>query len=555
MRFWRSLCERPAETFPSRLSGNTALAVSRRRALLALLVLICLVPRAWAAWRWNILWADTVTYLKAAESLERGDLESAFSVLGLNVYPIILIRLRRLNVDWTAAGEWWSVAMATLAVLPLFGWVRRQFDYRVATAACLLYAVHPKLVAFSPLIIRDPTFWFLFNLTLYLAWRAAVEIRWWLFLAGGVALTLAVHTRSEGWVLLVPVVLWPALRMPRAVGRRGRLMLGTMVCVATIPASVTVVNVTWLRECPRWEMVRAGHQAIFRRWFESLGEPADRQPPVLRQDSAAPKVPAPLNVPPSGFTLLRKLAVRFVKAYTYVPLLLGLVGLWGWRRVFFRRDHLVVSLMAALLLAMTAIRYSQYELDIRYFLPVVFVSFPWMALGLLATIDWIAETTQRRIAWSPRRRAGLAAGVAVAVAVAGSFSMKTSAEPLMRQRAELGGWILQRLGPNRSIAAEVKARELIVYYARGEWVGKSRLPLIRKRQPDVVLLEDNSWNRSYWAACSENLLRTKGIRYDRVGEERLPPGCEGFLVLVRSTGGDSSDVDYAARARTPATSR
>ncbi|HUT10690.1 MAG TPA: glycosyltransferase family 39 protein [Thermoguttaceae bacterium] len=533
MRFWRSLCESPAETFPNRLSGDTVGAVSRRRVLLALLVLVCLVPRVWAALRWNILWADTVTYLEATESLERGDLESAFSVLGLNVYPIILLWLRRLDVDWTAAGEWWSVAMATLAVLPLFGWVRRQFDDRVAAVACLLYALHPKLVAFSPLIIRDPTFWFLFHLTLYLAWRAAVEIRWRLFLAAGAALTLAVHTRSAGWVLLVPVILWPALRVPSAAGRRRRLVLGTMVCVAAIPVSVAVVNATWLRECPRWEMARAAHKNILQRWYESLDEPLAPKPSVLQQETAAPKYPAPLNVPPSGFTLLRKLAVRFVKAYTYVPLLLALAGLWGWRRVFFRRDHQVVSLMALLMLAMIGIRYSQYGLDIRYFLPVVCVSFPWMALGLSATIDWIARTTQRRIAWSPRRRVWLAAGVVVAVVAAGSFDMKTSAGPLMHQRAELGGWILQRFGPNRSIAAEANARELIVYYARGNFVGKSRLSVIRDLRPDLVVLENNPWNRDYWAACSETLVSRRGLRYDRVDEDRLPPGCRDVLVLVR----------------------
>jgi len=532
----------PAETFPNRLSGDTQLLAAHRRALLVLLVLICLVPRAWAAWRWNILWADTITYLAATESLERGDLESAFSSLGLNVYPVVLLWLRRLDVDWTVAGQWWSVAMATLAVLPLFGWVRRQFDDRVAALACLLYAVHPKLVAFSPLIIRDPTFWFLFNLTLYLAWRAAVEIRRRLFPAAGAALTLAVHTRSAGWVLLVPVILWPALRVRSAAGRRRRLVLGTMVCVAAIPVSVAVVNLTWLRECPRWEMVRSYHITIFQRWLESLDQPPVQKPPVEQQHAttpgtSAPKVPAPLNVPPSGLTLLRKLAVRFVKAQTYVPLLLALAGLWGWRGVFFRPDHQVMSLMCLLLLAMIAIRYSQYELDIRYFLPVVCVSFPWMALGLSATIAWIARSTQRWIAWKARRRACLAAGVAIVVAAAGLFDMKTAAEPLMRQRAELGGWILRYFGPGRSIAAEVTATELIVYYARGQLLGKGRLPVFRKQKPDIIVLEDNPWNRDYWAACSETLERRWGLRYDRVEEDRLPPGCRDLLVLVRGDEG------------------
>ena len=47
--------------------------------------------------------------------------------------------------------------MSSLTVLPLFGWTRRQFDDRLATIACLLYAVHPKLIEWSPELVRDPS--------------------------------------------------------------------------------------------------------------------------------------------------------------------------------------------------------------------------------------------------------------------------------------------------------------------------------------------------------------------------------------------------------------
>ena len=57
--------------------------------------------------------------------------------------------------------------IASLTVVPLWGWLRRMFDDRLAVIACLVYALHGKLIAISPLIIRDSTFWFLLVLTLY----------------------------------------------------------------------------------------------------------------------------------------------------------------------------------------------------------------------------------------------------------------------------------------------------------------------------------------------------------------------------------------------------
>ena len=136
--------------------------------------------------------------------------------------------------------------MSALAVGPLFGWVRRQFSEQVAILACLLYAVHPKLVFYAPLILRDPTFWFLFNLSLYLTWRAVIEIRLWLFLAAGVTLSLAIHTRSEGWLLLGPLVIWAAWRLPAVAGLRGRLVAGAAICLAVIPLFVVLANLTLL---------------------------------------------------------------------------------------------------------------------------------------------------------------------------------------------------------------------------------------------------------------------------------------------------------------------
>ncbi len=167
-----------------------------------------------------------------------GDFKNGFAEFGLNIYPLMLIPLRHLGVDWQIAGKWFSVLVATLAVVPLWGWLRRMFDDRTALLACLVYALHGKLIAISPLIIRDSTFWLLLATALYFLWRAVNELRLAYYLAAGASFTLAVYTRTEGWLLLIPLLGWTASRWTTAIGarhaagrRRDRLS-GRIACVA-----------------------------------------------------------------------------------------------------------------------------------------------------------------------------------------------------------------------------------------------------------------------------------------------------------------------------------
>ena len=213
MDAWEGLLAAPSGDFPRGPAPGRALPV--RPWMAAMLLAMCLIPRLVAAWNWDVLWGDSLHYRYASTCLEQGDLEEGFAEFGLNVYPLILIPLGHLGIDWQIAGKYFSVLVASLTVLPLWGWLRRMFDDRLAATACLVYAFHGKLIAISPLIIRDPTFLFLLALSLYYVWRAVGELRIGFFLAAGIMLTLAIHTRTEGWLLLVPLLGWGACRWPR----------------------------------------------------------------------------------------------------------------------------------------------------------------------------------------------------------------------------------------------------------------------------------------------------------------------------------------------------
>jgi hypothetical protein len=535
------LARAPADYFPNRLLDPVPrVPLPRRGALLAVLVLFCLAMQLWMASRWHIIWPDTVDYLRVSRALDGGDPKPLAEQFGPNLYPLILVLLHRAGANWLWASQswrsaaWlqaaqgWSIALTCLAVLPLFGWLRRQFDDQVALVGCLLYALHPKLMTLGSLIIRDATFWFLLTLTLYLGWRAVLELKPWLFCAAGVAWALAVHTRTEGLLLAAPLGLWWILRWPAAAGYRRRLVLGGLLAAAMLPAWLLLMNLTLLHDYPRWMLIRRDH-------VEMLDSPAE---------SGAP--------PPAGSTLriacatVPRVGVRIVKAFTYAYGFLVLLGLWLWRRVCCRRDQLAMLPLHLVLWFLIGVRLAEgMESDDRYYLPSVIVTTGYAALALLAIAQRLVRWTASRVAWSPPRRAALVFGLLAAFVLIGTHDRSLGKRWFMVQRAELGQWILDRFGPHRRVAGGLREMRLVVYYAQAEEAPPFECDLHRREdllqtigrcRPDVLLLwgwdKDLETPRMWRKLLDEHA--ELGLR--PVPKNELPPSCrevDVFLAAVR----------------------
>ncbi|MGA2253901.1 MAG: glycosyltransferase family 39 protein, partial [Thermoguttaceae bacterium] len=261
--------------------ANDGSTMRRRNLTLCLLVLSCLVPRAFMAWKIGGLCPDAVVYIQVAKSFDKGLLhEGTHHRFGLNLYPVVLMLLHRSGLDWELAGKLWNGMISCLTVLPLYGWVRRQFDDRVALTAGFLYAMHSELIRSSPEGIRDPTFWFFMVLSLYLLWRAITEVRLSLFLFGGLGVAMAAMTRSEGWFLIVPLVLWSywrgrasaeiVLGTPRETSAmRRKLVLGVMLAVGVFPSLLVLASLFWFRENAPWELVRTNPLRFVELWIHA----------------------------------------------------------------------------------------------------------------------------------------------------------------------------------------------------------------------------------------------------------------------------------------------
>ena len=506
--------------------------------------------------------ADAVTYFTFCVALEESDFHAALNSYKLNVFPMILSALRQADLDWAVAGKWWSVVVATLVVLPLFGWLRRMFDDRVAFWASVLYALHPNLILVSPEIIRDPTFWLAFTLFLYFYWRAVTENRGHLFLAAGAAFALTVHLRTEGWLLLLPLSLWGLGRIRRVSRGRKRLLTQLAVCLAIAPLLVVLLNLTYLQGNDRWEFPRYSH------FLTGWGRVFTDGPTIAKPDSPIAHTHAGRGVFEPIVQRASTLTTKITKAYTYPYVILLLTGLWGWRRVFLRAEHQTLFLMNLVLCSGLLLIHPTGGMFGRYFFPVLLVSMPFCALGMLWIMQSLAELGRRRLSWQAGCRVFLLAGILGIVVAAGAVDLVSGQSAVLARRAQsadLGKWIFRNLGPNQHIAGTIHELRLVQYYSRGlvhltalhaneQYTVK---PLFRamdapSRRVSVVLLWNDWHNPGGLATYAEFLDRKEELGFVLVDEDDLPESCRDVVVLVsteaaRRTGVLSQRPDVSER--------
>lgn len=503
-------------------------AVVPRYGLLAALVFLCLVPRVWMAAKLVSLCPDAVLYIDLAQTLEQGDIQTACAPMRLNIYPPLLIGLNRLGLDWDVAGKYWGVLISTLVVLPLFGWVRRQFDDRIALVACLLYATHTAFITWSPEAIRDPTFWFFFMLSLYLLWRAIAEVRQGLFAAAGLAVTLAMLTRFEGLFLLIPFGLWSCWRWRALVGGRRRLVVGGILCMSVLPMLVLLANLVWLEYQNPLDAYRSGPINMVRLWLMKSVAPSATVAAVGKT------VDLGLDM-----TFLRTVEVFFptaTKGLTPVFALLMFGGIWRWRHVWLRRDQQPLFYASLVIAASIWIHLSFARSSCpRYMLPIVLMGSPYAALGLLALTEqmgrWVDRMAHPRWRWAVALPGLLAALIGLGDALGDDCSQRVG-------EVRLGQWLKREIGPEPSLLGIDGLTPVVGHYAQGKcqtfpiWTAdEAVLQMARDTQPDAVLMFADQWNRKTNGRTLLEGVEEQG--YQRIDQQQLPKESWEIWVLVR----------------------
>jgi hypothetical protein len=500
--------------------------------LLVGLVILCLAPRTMMALKTKIICPDGVLYITLAQALNEGDIEVGLREMRLNTLPVVLVGLHRLGLDWDVAGKLWGVLISSLVVLPMYGWARRQFDDRVALVACVLYAVHANVIEWSPELIRGPTFWFLFMLSIYLLWRAVTEVRVGFFLAVGGAITLASLTRVEGLFLFIPLVLWTAWRCLALRTARWKLLLGAGLGAVFFPALLLLVNLTWLRGHPRWESVRSTPLHLAQTSLKSMTTPS--LSPSDKSGQRGERTRAQMSQHEMAWLFVHTME----RGLTPLFALLMFGGNLAWRRVWWRRDTWPLTLVALAVAGGIWIHLGHAHVSShRYPIPLVLMGSPFAALGLLGFSAWMLRLAGR-LRFGRRLQFAVAALPLVVVSTVGLADALTKDYAVRESRARLGHWIRHEFGVAPSLLSFGGSATTIAYYAQGQCLASaddidddSIRTTIQQFHPDVVLLLRRHVTPKRERALARQL---EHLGFGTVDSSKLPPGAERVLVLART---------------------
>ncbi len=465
----------------------------RRGWLLLALVLLAFVPRLIMCWNVDVVCVDAINYFQCAAAMDQGDFRAGLAEWNLNLLPLILLMLGKSGLDYETAGMAWNVAAGTLVVLPVFGIVRRQFDDRIAAITCVLVAFHPTLIIWSPEIIREPTFWLLAMTGLYLSWRAVEELRLGLFLAAGLVITLAILTRVEGLMLVLPMAFWALLRVTSLSERRWRPVLGTVAAFSFLPGILVVANLLLMSVGADWTGFRTTPLEIAGHWSAKLlgaAQPIGDQPPATAAEAAL-AVAKPM-------TLKEKLAIFAWTVQRGMAPVFGILVLLGCvfrRDLWLRSDNLPLLALCLLgLLAMWVLISSVGATSSRYTTLVSILSAPWATVGVLHLGWWLARGVS---AVSPRRvqpAFGMAV-VIVATCIVGQLSAVHKYDTSRWARAQLGQWVRAEYPQAPTIAGTEDLALIVGYYSgcplhriNKHTSAQELLDLIHATQPELILL-------------------------------------------------------------------
>lgn len=553
--------------------------------LLAVIVGLALALRSAQAMRSEYVCPDGVYYIRLAQAFERGDVSAGLGGLHLNVYPLLLLGVHACGISWEVAGKCLGVLCGTLALLPLFGYLVRVHERRLALIGTALVALHPKAIEWSGELVRDSAFWLFFACALYALWRAVSEARLIWHLIGGVALTLAAHTRFEGWFLFVPLGLWtwhaarqqPALR---------RTLYGGLAVAGIVPVvAVLAVNLIWLRHygCQDWgNFERLKYVAWWAEssWSAVVGaddavDSPQVKPSVQVVGADAPSLvsadaPALVNAeaaassqsgsspaanlgpPPVSpdwsprpnivgqlFEFLRLLG-RGMDLLFLGLALLGIRGVLDFLRKWQYYPLFLVCLMVCG--GMWVHFWYAQSSSTRYTVTLVMLAAPLAARGVALAADWLSARWPR---WTPF---GWAAALLTVVLLA-NFAHRLGPDRTRVREASLGVWLKEHYGAGRKILVAGRT-SLVSYYAEAEPLalfpvqnGSAALDFAESEQPDVVVILPGRVSPDCLAFLQVKLPETG---WEGVPLERLPAELQGAKVAVYVR---ESAVDVAGQAR------
>lgn len=201
---------------------------------------------------------DGILYVKMSKLISEGQAGAAFSLLFFNLYPVITAVFQKVFTDWEFSGQMVSTVFGSLTIIPFYFLIKSLLGRPVAFISSILFVFHPYLVRYSAEVIRGPTSWFFFTVTLWVGWEAISRKRAWLFFLTSLLGTVSFLLRPEGIVVVPIVAAWVLLKNCGTFKSTYRQrILFVLILLLTVPLLLSPAMVYLRKKTGRWHWARA----------------------------------------------------------------------------------------------------------------------------------------------------------------------------------------------------------------------------------------------------------------------------------------------------------
>ncbi|MCI0514605.1 glycosyltransferase family 39 protein, partial [candidate division KSB1 bacterium] len=333
------------------------------------------------------------------------------------LYPLTVAILAYLIPDYECAGHLVQILCSTLVIFPIFFFVKRNFNQKIAFGASLLIAFFTFSAHFSARAETEFLYALVAILGILAGWQALHQKKLLAAGAAGVFWGLAYLTRPEGAGFLIIFGILNLLVILYQIGRRTKILISIALLGFTMFgfAFVAAPNILYLhRVTGEWtlsskakinqlgEMYVANKSKFKEHPFRSLS-PDDR---ILLEDeiyhtgnflSIVQKQPQP-TVKISASNFIKKLAENYydlltrdlAQALTLVGVLLLGLGLFAtsWSRSKIFLNLYLLSFIGGFWFGLI----PAFHITLRYFVPLMPLAFIWIAAGGVNLIRWFQAT-------------------------------------------------------------------------------------------------------------------------------------------------------------------
>jgi len=469
--------------------------------------------RLYVVFHTYVITNDGVLYVELAKLLSRGEVGKALSVWAPNLYPVIIALFQRVFDDWEFSGQLVSTFFGTLTIVPFYLLMRSLFGRPVALIASLLFTCHPYLVRFSAEVIRGPTFWFFFMMTLWVGWEGISRRMGWLLALTGFFGAVSFLLRPEGIFVIPVLAFWVCAMNWRSSTVQQKIVLPLIVLIA-VPVVLSPGMLYFRIRTGDWNWARADlipgialgdvkMKSIKENWdrieINRWGDCGEANLEWIRL-KAFLSLAKDHRLSIIGVEILAK----FMKGMHLLVLLLFLFGVFGRRKIEYRKKKELFLASVAAVFVLVLVRYGSIYVCIstRHVIIPVILCLGWAGAGVVEIENRFkhfllkkggAGTKIAQFSWF---RWALLLLILLAL-----LPMTLASQRLDKiSMREAGAWIKEN-GPSTPVILGDAGLARVGFYAEGRFleipVGEDLFEYARAQGVDFLVVNDRSIGPSH----------------------------------------------------------